>query len=43
MCYTLRKPKDISEEAFIKNLVNMSLARFKNEGGVLNYMKEQRC
>ena len=26
MCYTLRKPKDISEEAFIKNLVNMTLA-----------------
>jgi len=32
MCYILRKPKDISEEVFIKNLVNITVAWFKNEG-----------
>jgi len=30
MCYILRRPRDISEEVFIKNLVNITIAGFKN-------------
>jgi len=30
MCYVLRRPRDIDEEVFIKNLVNIIVAGFKN-------------
>jgi len=31
MCYTLRRPKDMNEEVFLKNLINITIAGFKNE------------
>ena len=30
MCYTLRRPKDMNEEVFLKNLINITIAGFKN-------------
>ncbi len=32
MCYTLRKPKDVSEEVFVKNLVDITTNVFRGEG-----------
>ncbi len=29
MCYTLRKPKEIDEEVFLRNLINITIAGFK--------------
>ena len=31
MCYTLRRPKDTSEEDFLRNLISMTIAGFENE------------
>ncbi len=30
LCYTLRRPKDIDEEAFLKNLISVIIAGFEN-------------
>ncbi len=31
LCYILRRPKDIDEEAFLRNLIDIVVAGFKNE------------
>ncbi len=42
LCYILRRPKDISEEVFVKNLVNITMTGFKNKGGLNSYKRQYR-